>query len=85
MKQPVTRPTKGFLVRAAKQLFILGASLMICGTAMAQPDIDADPDAPIDGGVSLLVAAGVGYGAKKIHEARKKQKGQSSEDEIVIK
>lgn len=28
------------------------------------------PDAPIDGGLSLLVAAGVGYGAKKLKERR---------------
>ena len=33
----------------------------------------ADPDAaPIDGGLSLLVAAGVGYGAKKLKERRAK-------------
>jgi hypothetical protein len=32
----------------------------------AQIDPGGDPDAPIDGGVSLLVAAGVGYGIKKI-------------------
>ena len=31
-----------------------------------------DPDAPIDGGVSLLVAAGVGYGIKKARDSRKK-------------
>ena len=28
------------------------------------------PDAPIDGGLSLLVAAGVGYGAKKLKERK---------------
>ena len=33
-----------------------------------------DPDAPIDGGVSLLVAAGVGYGIKKAKESRKRNK-----------
>lgn len=33
-----------------------------------------DPDAPIDGGVGLLVAAGVGYGIKKVKENRKKNK-----------
>lgn len=33
-----------------------------------------DPDAvPIDGGLSLLVAAGVGYGAKKMKERKGKQ------------
>lgn len=31
-----------------------------------------DPDIPIDGGVSLLVAAGVAYGIKKIRDERKK-------------
>jgi len=47
-----------------------------------QDDMDADPtdppddpdplDTPIDGGLSLLIAAGIGVGAKKIHAARKK-------------
>jgi hypothetical protein len=27
-----------------------------------------DPDVPIDGGLSLLVAAGVGYGAKRLKQ-----------------
>ncbi len=35
-----------------------------------------DPDAPIDGGLSLLVAAGVGYGAKKIRGKKQQQKEQ---------
>jgi hypothetical protein len=40
---------------------------------LAQPTFGDDVnDAPIDGGLSLLVAAGVGYGAKKIKEKRKK-------------
>ena len=39
----------------------------------AQDGVPADPEnAPIDGGLSLLVAAGVGYGAKKLKEKRKK-------------
>jgi hypothetical protein len=38
------------------------------------PDIDDPNNAPIDGGVSLLVAAAIGYGAKKAHAHRKKQK-----------
>lgn len=37
-------------------------------------DDDGGPldDAPIDGGLSLLVAAGVGYGIKKVKHHRKK-------------
>lgn len=35
------------------------------------PDfVDDINDAPIDGGLSLLVAAGVGYGAKKLKEKK---------------
>ena len=33
-----------------------------------------DPDTPIDGGISLLVIAGVGYGAKKLYNMRNKKK-----------
>ncbi len=38
---------------------------------LAQPGGDEDVvDVPIDGGISLLVVAGVGYGAKKIYNLR---------------
>lgn len=33
---------------------------------------DAGTDVPFDGGVSLLVAAGIGYGIKKRYDAKKK-------------
>ncbi len=33
----------------------------------------APADVPIDGGLSLLLAAGVGYGIKKYRDQRKKQ------------
>jgi len=36
----------------------------------AQPD--PPEDTPIDGGLSLLLAAGVGYGVKKYRDSRKK-------------
>ncbi|MFM6953678.1 MAG: PID-CTERM protein-sorting domain-containing protein [Sphingobacteriaceae bacterium] len=39
----------------------------------AQPGGGSDDtqDVPIDGGVSLLMAAGIGYGAKKMKDAYK--------------
>jgi hypothetical protein len=37
------------------------------------PDPGGDPDVPIDGGLSLLLAAGVGYVAKKGYDSRKKR------------
>lgn len=42
----------------------------------AQPDPGGDPDdtpIPFDGGLSLVIAAGVGYGLKKAHNARKQK------------
>lgn len=35
------------------------------------PPGDEDPDAPIDGGLSLLIAAGVGYGVSRVYKGRK--------------
>ena len=32
---------------------------------------ETQSDVPVDGGLSLLVAAGVGYGAKKIRDRKK--------------
>lgn len=37
------------------------------------PDVN-DNDVPIDGGVSLLIAAGIGYGLKKVYDKRKEEK-----------
>jgi hypothetical protein len=64
----ITRQTK---------LVIFTAVLMVLlnvlpATLKAQvPDPGGDPDAPIDGGVSLLVVAGIGYGIKKYKDNRK--------------
>lgn len=47
------------------------------GIVQAQADppdtVITDPDAPIDGGISLLIAAGIGYGVKKARDYKKKQ------------
>lgn len=41
---------------------------------MAQPGDGGDnPDVPIDGGLGLLLAAGVGYGVKKYRDNLKKE------------
>jgi len=54
--------------------FILLCILFILPTFLnAQPVFDDDVnDVPVDGGLSLLVAAGIGYGAKKMRDKRKK-------------
>ena len=45
--------------------------------ALAQ-DPGGGPDAPIDGGLSVLLAAGAAYGVKKYRDHKKK----NSEDEV---
>jgi hypothetical protein len=61
---------------AVKKLIFIGAFVfvltMLPFVLKAQvPDPAVDPDTPIDGGVSLLVAAGIGYGIKKYKDAKK--------------
>ncbi|MFT5640675.1 MAG: hypothetical protein ACI9A7_000772 [Cyclobacteriaceae bacterium] len=43
--------------------------LFVTGPALAQ---SAPPATPIDGGLSLLLAAGGAYGIKKVYEKRRK-------------
>jgi hypothetical protein len=58
-------------------LLIRSAVLMLISTAipffaMAQ-DPGCGPDCPVDGGLGLLLAAGVAYGAKKYRNVIKQQ------------
>lgn len=59
---------------------ILGACLLSPVSMIAQgpPDsnteIFTDPDLPIDGGIGFLIAAGIGYGIKKVRDERKKNR-----------
>lgn len=50
-------------------------TLPLSGSAQLGDDfVDPDAPVPIDGGVSILVAAGIGYGIKKANDQRKKNK-----------
>jgi hypothetical protein len=53
---------------------IVAGSLFICQDVSAgpPPPPPPPPSVPIDGGVSLLAAAGVAYGVKKYRDSRKK-------------
>jgi len=65
-----------------KQLIKLAMGLVMIGftfipfISMAQPGPCPGPETecPIDGGISLLLAAGLGYGVKRYRDARKKDK-----------
>ncbi|MBU3714034.1 MAG: hypothetical protein FGM46_03710 [Ferruginibacter sp.] len=50
--------------------------LLISTQTMAQADVGCDPldpECPIDGGVSFLIAAGIGMGAKKAFTSKKSE------------
>ena len=47
--------------------------------ALAQ-DPGGGPDVPIDGGLTLLIAAGAAYGVKKYRDGRKKQNEDAGQD-----
>lgn len=47
-------------------------------------DPGGDPDAPIDGGLGVLLVAGVGYGIKRARESRKKNATLQGLDKIKI-
>ncbi len=57
------------------QVVMMIVVLLIPALSIAQPPPfgggDDVMDVPVDGGLSLLAAAGIGYGAKKLREKRK--------------
>lgn len=56
-------------------LLVITFMCLILTAALAQgPGFpDAPEDTPIDGGVSLIAAAAIGYGARKMHLKNKKK------------
>jgi hypothetical protein len=68
-----------------KKIVLLLISFFIIDFAMAQgggfPITPNAIGAPIDGGLSLLLAAGAAYGAKKVYDFRNKD-NQDEEDGI---
>ena len=51
------------------RVIAIAVCLIVPVLTYAQPD--PPNDTPIDGGVTLLLAAGVGYGVKKYRDSRK--------------
>jgi UDP-N-acetylmuramyl pentapeptide phosphotransferase/UDP-N-acetylglucosamine-1-phosphate transferase len=52
-------------------LFTIIPFLTFATTVGDPSDTSPDPDTPIDGGLGILMAAGVGYGIKKWKDERK--------------
>lgn len=66
------------------KFYLLTAVLMIIITAipffaLAQ-DPGGGPDVPIDGGLTVLIAAGAAYGIKKYRDHKKKQQEDEGQD-----
>ena len=57
-------------------IMICCISLPLITFAQGPPDPE---DTPIDGGLGLLLAAGVGYGIKKYRDGRKKHAAEEKE------
>lgn len=59
-------------------VLMLAAIILYMPSLIAQmpggPGGDPDSEIPIDGGLGLLVAAGIAYGAKKAYDKRKKDR-----------
>ena len=72
MKQ-VSNSMKGILAIA----LFLGVPLFTIAQGGFDDNVNDNP-VPFDGGVSLLVAAGVGYGLKKAHDRKKANKAEDN-------
>ncbi len=59
-------------------LVVIFVFASVVGLAQDPGGIGGDPDAtvPFDGGLTILIAAGVGYGVKKIRDEQKRSKGK---------
>ena len=58
-------------------------SIGLCNLILAQPPVPPSPNSvPIDGGVSLLIAACAGVGAKKIYNNKADKKAEKKEDTL---
>ncbi|SHL02036.1 PID-CTERM protein-sorting domain-containing protein [Hymenobacter psychrotolerans] len=66
------------LTVAATGVFLLAGGFTLAvaqgpGSGGPQPDPQQPTAVPIDGGASLLLAAGVGFGLKKLRDQRKRR------------
>ena len=64
---------KKIRINKMMQMLFVIALISFPAIVMAQPpDGGGDPGVPIDGGVTLLLAAGAAYGVRKYREGRSK-------------
>lgn len=80
MKLPMRNITANFFKRS---MYVAFAILINMNISFAQDvgDVGDDPDfpdIPLDGGLSILLAAGAAYGGKKLYDKNKKSDSDST-------
>ncbi len=72
-------------IRSFTSAVLMLVALCLPSLLHAQGDPGLDPDPiPLDGGLSMLIAAGVAYGAKKAYDKRKGEKNAGASDEKPV-
>ena len=71
-----------FIISFTSLLLVLTTAAYAQGPGFGDDVVD---DVPLDGGISLLVAAGIGYGAKKLNDAKKKSAEEAANDDTASK
>ena len=88
MNDPCEPTQAKTLAKPFRTFLLAGVLLLFTHGAMAQPPPPSDPNnvaggagVPIDGGLSILLAAGAGLGLKKAWDTRKSNKPEEATDE----
>ena len=67
-----------------KKTFNVTVMIMVAALVCSPLFASATGTVPVDGGISILVAAGVSYGVKKATKSRKKDEIKDNESELFI-
>ena len=79
MKKTSIKQTRNNIIMLIAMVLCVGISRAQgpnSGSISTNPDSTTSP-VPVDGGLSIVLAASLGYGVKKIREQRRKNKGES--------
>jgi hypothetical protein len=60
--------------------FAVGLSLVGMSDNLPPPISGSPEPIPVDGGISLLLAAGAAYGVKKVRDRKAKKSGETTEE-----
>ncbi len=67
------------LINKYSLILFIGCLFFANSVLAGGPPIPPDPGVPIDGGLTLLIAAGAGYGIKKLRKHQQQKAGKDEE------